>query len=225
MGAFLAWALRAIGPEAREAIPALHAALTNQDPRLRVEVAWAIWSVAKETNLVVEICTNAFATSRGDILAAWVLEDLGPVSAGTAPLILQVLRDQSRSERLRSTAALTLGRMGLQTGEIKGALVAGTEDVKPLVRIGCAVALWQLDNKYAPIATLTIIDGLIKLDKSYGEASEDFVQFAENHKLDTKASVPTLTELLKSESPIIRQAASEALKKIGAKQITGAEGR
>ena len=88
--------------------------------------------------------------------------------------------------------------MGLQTGEIKGALVAGTEDMKPLVRIGCAVALWQLDNKYAPIATLTIIDGLIKLDKSYGEASEDFVQFAENHKLDTKASVPTLTELLKS---------------------------
>ena len=44
--------LQSIGPDAKAALPVLHSMLTNKDISLRVDIAWALWSIGHETNTV-----------------------------------------------------------------------------------------------------------------------------------------------------------------------------
>lgn len=215
----MALALRAIGAEARLAIPALHSALdfTNQTPYFRIEVAWAIWSIARDTNLVLKVCTNALHTDQAAIRATWMLADIGESARETAPLLLQVLQDTNRAERLRSTAAWALGAMLPRESRAFPALAAATSDAMPLVRLYAAAALWKADNRHVSNAVPVIVESLLALRQSeYQEGSEDFAQFVEHFQLPVNDCVPSLKNLLDGGSPAIREAATNALQKIGA---------
>lgn len=220
----MAVALVAIGAEAKCAVPALHIALTftNQTPDFRTGVARAIWSIAKDTNLVLNVCTNAITTGRADVPATWILSDMGPAAMDTAPLLLQVLQDTNRSERLRSTAAWALGSMRLGAPDIIDALVANTGNELPLIRIYSAAALWKMAGKCPSNAVPVIVEGILDLGQSdYGEGKESFVQFVEGCQLDVTGSVPFLNDLLRDRSPLISQAASNALETIRAQSAAG----
>jgi HEAT repeat protein len=215
----MAWALRAIGPEASAAIPALHIALTNQDAHLHVDAAWAIWSIAKDTNLVIKVCTNAIITGRADIRAVWVLSDMGPAAMETMPLLMEILKDHNRSERLRSTAAFALGCSQARTPEIIAILVVGIDDEKPLVRMYSSVALWKIDSQHVPVVVPKIVEGIIALNGTqYQESKEGFVQFVEDNGLDLTACVPALNKLLESDLSNVKEAALNALQKIATKR-------
>lgn len=144
-------ALAATGPEAQTALPALKAALTNQNPSVRVRIASALWHIGHETNLVLQICTNLMMSGTPDgvtMNAAGLLSRLNRDDAvHAAPFALRVLQGTNWSHDTRAQAASILGKARLDTREIRAALLQGTETWPgEILQKNCDLALWRLDE-------------------------------------------------------------------------------
>lgn len=226
-------ALGAIGPDARGALPALHGVLTNQNGYFRVEVARALWQVGRETNQVLEICTNMMVIGGGSgsdnfvMNACAALMDLGVAAAPAVPRALMVLQDTNSNGYARGNAAGVLGATRVSTTEIRAAPLDG---VKPgqdkqsrYLQSHCALALWQLDSQYAPLATRLAMEQIADDRRRLPGSEGDFVRWLQYRGLDPKESIPTLTQLLESDSAEVREAAAEALAKIEAQTKSGAK--
>jgi hypothetical protein len=151
--------LAAIGPGGKQASPVLHCLLTNQDVSLRVEIAGALWSIGWETNAVLNLCTNALAST--DMWASWyagaLLSKLQAAAAPAVPFALTLVQDKNRSAVVCASAARVLGGACISNPEIRAALLDGTEvGQDPDLRSDCAIALSRLDSQYAPVATRLI---------------------------------------------------------------------
>jgi hypothetical protein len=142
--------LMTIGPEAKEALPALRSLLLNTtNVSRRVQIAGALWEIGHETNLVLQVCTNALASNSGDdgINAAAYLTQLGRAAAPAVPFALALLQDTNRNEGARGNAANLLGAAQVCSPEVQAALSNGTNAENPrIVRGNCATALWLLTS-------------------------------------------------------------------------------
>ncbi|PYJ81030.1 MAG: hypothetical protein DME22_22280 [Verrucomicrobia bacterium] len=218
-------ALAAIGPGAREALPVLHATLTNQDVSLRVEVATALWHIGRETNLVLRIGTNALVPGTSDgaaMNASYLLSLLRSAAAPAVPFALNVLRDTNRSPDTRANAASVLGAARVSSPEIRAALLDGTRVEQPeILRSNCAMALWRLDSEFAPFATRVVLEHSIALKRQFPQSEQDFTAWLETRDLDPNESIPTLKRLLESDSSDMRKEAGSALERIEAKSKEG----
>jgi HEAT repeat protein len=213
-------ALAAIGPDAKESLPGLHLLLTNQDVWLRVQVAEALWRIDWETNMVLEICTNAMV-SGDSVNAALLLSQLRIAAAPAVSYALLVLQDTNHQVGTRANAATVLGAARVSTPEIRNALLQGTqlgEDAN--LRCNCAMALWRLDSQYARLATQLSLETLIALKQRFPGNEQDFVNWLKARDLDCRESVPTLRQLLASESSQMQEEAARALQKINAPSIS-----
>jgi len=213
-------ALGAIGPDAKEALPLLHGALTNQDISLRVEVARAMWHIGRETNLVLQIGTNALVPGTSDgaaMNASYLLSLLRSAAAPAVPFALNVLCDTNRSPDTRANAASVLGAARVSSPEIRAALVDGTRVEQPeILRSNCAMALWRLDAQYAPFATRLVLENIVDLKKRFPRNEQVFTRWLETRDLDPKESIPALKQLLESDSAEMRKEAAAGLEKIEA---------
>jgi HEAT repeat protein len=215
-------ALGAIGPDAKDALPALHSALTNGLLKTRPDIAFALWSVGRETNAALQICiaaiqsTNTQAQCRGAIL----LGEMGLAARQTAPFLAQVLDDPTQPARLRACAATALGKLGLKTEPVLSALRAAMLETNrnPNLAINSAIALWGLDNwqtdsrfvltalKLRIHAFQSGIPGLV--------GKWDFISEARDCGFDARAATPALTDLLNDPDHTVRARAAEALHQI-----------
>ena len=216
--------LGVIGPPARAALPALRAQLTNQSGYVRVEVATALWHIAGETNAVLDICTNVISAgpSDGTVNALGLLGNLGPGARPAVPLLVRVLQDTNYPTGARGNAAITLGNAGLFNPEVQAALLAATNVPKSDLHCNAAMALWQSDPQYAPLAIELVLRNQIALKKRLPKAQIDFTKWLDYRRLDPQQAIAPLRQWLRSDSAEMRDAAADALKKIEAK-LTPAE--
>lgn len=207
-------ALASIGPDAQEALPALHPMLTNKDVQLREQVASALWQIGHETNVVLEICTNILTQSPGNAMnSCALLSHLGTAALPAAPFVLQVLQDTNSNAR--GNAAIVLGNIRLSTPEIRQALLDGLKPAENKgLQANCALALWAFDTNYAPLATRLVIEKLAEAPDRFEGKDEGFPRWLSYRGLDASQSVPTLRGLLTNDSPEIRAEAVKALAKI-----------
>jgi HEAT repeat protein len=219
--------LTTIGPDARKALPVLHSLLPNQAALPRLQIAEALWRIGRETNKVLEICTNALASSNkaASAQAGFVLSRLLTAAAPAVPCALKVFQDTNRSVSARMNAAQVLGAARVSNPEITSSLLEGTKADQDLhLRSNCALALWRLDSQYAPLATRIVIEDLVSSRKD-APSRQDlvFTKWLEFRSLDhPQESIPTLQRLLESDSPDIRKEADFALQGVEAKTKTAA---
>jgi hypothetical protein len=217
-------ALAAIGPGAGDALPVLHALLTNHSPSLRLDVAGALWEIDRETNLVVQVCSNVVARGMtdGDVMnAAGLLADVGPAAAAAAPALLGVMQSSKWTLSTRGNAAIALGNARVSGPEITAALLAGVDDTNASgpnrldFRANCALALWCLDSNYAPVGTRLALQALeAAAAVSRGSPQPErasLTNWLAYRRLDPRESLPALKDMLTNESPEMRLAAAQTL--------------
>ncbi|MGO8929758.1 MAG: HEAT repeat domain-containing protein [Limisphaerales bacterium] len=215
-------ALQSIGPYAKAAVPALYSMRTNQDTGLRPEIAWALWDIGKETNMVLEICTNVMVPGVDEMNAGVVLSKLGTAAAPAVPFALNVLLDTRHQMGTRANAASVLGAARVSSPEIRAALLNGTQaGQEDDFRASCAMALWRLDSEYAALATRLALESIVTWKQQFSGHQNDFEKWLEIGDLDAQQAIPTLKQLLQSDSPEMRKEAAETLERIEAKTDTG----
>ena len=210
-------ALTAIGPNARVALPALHAMLTNSNTNVRVEIAGALWAIGRETNMVLQICTNALMTV-DSMNGAGILANLREGAAPAVPFALIVLRDTNHSTGTRANSAIILGAARIDTPEIRAALTAATEERQDgdhrLISCNSALALWRLDPQYAPLGTRLAIEDIVATKKRFPGDKEKFMDWLVFRDIDPRQSIPALKQLQASGPADLREEAARALTEI-----------
>jgi hypothetical protein len=198
---------------------------THSTPRV-LEVASAVWRIARDTNLVLEVCTNAIAPARGDAANACALvQNLGTSAAPAVPAALNVLQATNLHPGIRGNAAGVLGAARVDSPEIREALLNGTRSIggEGLLRSQCAMALWRLDESYAPVATRIILEEVVAWKKRSPGTQPNFVFPLEFRGLDPSKCIPTLKELSDRGPDDLRGEAADALKQTEARAAIGAK--
>ena len=212
--------LGAMGAEANAALPALHRLLTNQavSASLRITIAGTLWDIGRETNRVLEVCTNAMTSYSWPLNASILLGRMRTAAAPAVPTLLKVFQDTNNPWRgERGNAAMALGAARVSTPEIRGALLDGTrENQDPYLRVNCALALWRLDPQYAPLATRLAVERIVAMKAASQGDEQDFARWLELRDLDLQQSVAPLKQLIAEGTPATREEATKALQKIEA---------
>ncbi len=105
-------ALGQIGPAAKAALPALHRLLTDEDSRVRVEAAGAIWKIEKEAKDVLPVLESALtettpSTPGGAHYPAIVyLGQMGPAAKPAFATLLKLWREDGKNPQGTYAAAL-----------------------------------------------------------------------------------------------------------------------
>jgi hypothetical protein len=103
-----AWALRRIGPEAREAVPGLTRALKDRERHVRLAAADALGSIgsaaAAATQALAQACQDWNEDVRG--AAARALALIGPKDPACLSALIVLLKDPSMAVRARAMEAL-----------------------------------------------------------------------------------------------------------------------
>src|SRR5262249_10865565 len=119
--------LGAIGPRAKPAVPALCTALRDENPRVRVAPAEALWKVTGGVEKSVPILTQVLANGwEGSSDAAAVLGQMGSDAKEAVPHLSHALRDGDSSVRL--AAAQALGCLGPEARTAAPALIKSLKD-------------------------------------------------------------------------------------------------
>lgn len=178
---FAAQGLGNIGPDAKDAVPALARAL-EADASVRCPAAIALGQIRLAVGNVVQLLGQALQDEDRNVrwAAAGALGNIGAQAKEAIPLLRQALDD--RDEGVRQTAAEALVKLGVP-GRAVPVLIASLEDKHWCNRRWAAKILGDV----GPPA---------------------------------KAAIPALRKALKDEHAEVREAATEALKKIQAAPAT-----
>jgi HEAT repeat protein len=118
-----AWALGSIGTPARSAVPRMLELLDDEDPRVRVRMAEAVWKLARQTNVVRAVMVrelaewskspNALTSETEDMntqtrqqIAAEVLGEMGPAAREALPLLSLLRRSSFENQREAAARAV-----------------------------------------------------------------------------------------------------------------------
>src|SRR5439155_2480599 len=109
--AMAAQVLGDIGEPARPALPRLRTLLTDDDARVRLQAAHAVWKLEKKTNAILPVLFEALHDtstfeSAAKRIAAETLADIEPVAQVVAPLLRKLLSDPQPSVRIAASNAL-----------------------------------------------------------------------------------------------------------------------
>jgi HEAT repeat protein len=242
-------ALGTLGPRARAAVEALRVALDDEDLRVRVLAAEALWHIERQVNTRL-LLTLAQGEDRGygrSSMRVW--KELGTEAQAAVPGVLQALR--SPDETIRRCATIALGHLGetLLAKEAVWALVARLNDSSIAVRRDAALALGRMGPK-ASAAVPLLIEALRDMDRDthlaaasalgdIGPAASTAVPHLGRAVKDgdvavrrtaayalgrigpaAKAAVPDLIEALKDKDEYTRSSAAQALGRIGPVALT-----
>lgn len=94
-------ALGQIGPAANPTLAAVEECL--EDPKLRIDAAYALWYIDRRTNVAIEIIPDDLNTSGN---AAGVLGEIGPAAKPAVPALVSALTHKDNNVRFTSCRAL-----------------------------------------------------------------------------------------------------------------------
>jgi hypothetical protein len=211
-------ALEAIGPDAAEALPALHSAWTNGNTFFKFRVAETIWSVGRETNAIQNYCQAGLTQTNdkeADIEALIMAGKLDEASRETLAAVLVNRLQDTAHPKARTEAVLGLRLLAVATESVQNALLQGAKDSDQAVRLQCAVTLWKLwptNAACASLGTRAILDLAVK--EEFRSVPVNFGQRVKNLELDSTTAIPVLKECLNDDDPKIRLQAAKALESI-----------
>lgn len=227
-------ALGYLGPQAKEAIPALRASLNDDFPYIRTRCAEALAKMGPDA---VPTFITALSNANADVrsVAAGSLGTLGEDAASAAPALVKALGDSDST--VRNRAATALERLGASSVEPVAALLT---DDRAALRLQALRILGAIETP-APILTdmasrLSDSDSQVRLAamkalaRKKATAVDPLLDLLRSPDPSLKAraaetlgdlgrsggnAVPSLTEALKDEVPAVRANAAVALGKIG----------
>ena len=214
-----AFALGRIGPEAKPSVPSLIETLelTGQNsidrhPSVRESAANSLRFVDPLNPIVVSALTKALTDRSSKVrLSAALALGTGDVqlSVVAIPTLMAILATDSDDE-VRKASAITLGKVGSMEAVVT-ALILGLKDVDFEVSQAAAGALTVISERVPVVPALsdTLPDG-----------DQDFVllvtQILGEIGSSAKEAEPALRELARNDNQKLREAALDALKRIGA---------
>jgi HEAT repeat protein len=108
--------LGGLGPQAKDALPELRAALKDVDPVVRTDAAGAIWKIEKQASAVVLLFTEALAggedpgATTARQRAVYYLRQIGPEAKDASPTLLKLwhheANDYSRKDLATALKAI-----------------------------------------------------------------------------------------------------------------------
>jgi HEAT repeat protein len=135
-----------MGPDAREAVPALLRALDDADPNVRSCAACALIEIAPDDDRVIDMLSRKLFQDQ----EPWILGnvahrfyEIDPSNQAAIPLILKTLIEGS-DPGARAYAASALGNFAASNGPAATSLTSALADADPYVRIGAAESLQRM---------------------------------------------------------------------------------
>jgi hypothetical protein len=213
---YICGALEEIGPEAKLALPALRGQLAGKTLFDQVNLAKTIWKIGGDTNLACEVFAKALTQDQDDnaaMNAAAFAMTMGPQAVSLESALEQLATNMAHTADTRGNAARAVGALGLTNKTVIATLLEGIKNPDLYARADCALALWHINPNYAPLAVPIVVDMLVAKKKRLPGDRTELLDY-KFKKLDFNAAIPALKELLKSDSPEVRQVAAEAMQKI-----------
>ena len=200
-------ALSRIGKEAKEATPALIAALKNkdEDPSNIFTIVSALGHIGKEAvPALIAALKDQDANVRSNAAIA-----LSRIGKEAVPALIVVLKDKEAN--VRASAAETLGRIRTEAKESVPALSAALQDQDVTVRVNAASALGIIGREAkeavpALIVALKDVDSRVRSSAAYALSS-----IGE----ESKEALPSLIASLKDQDANVRANSVSALSSIG----------
>jgi HEAT repeat protein len=176
--------IRRLGPTAKDAVPALIEELKDPQADYRREVEFALAAI-------------------------------GPDARAAVPALVKEM-DEDEDPKVRRTACYALGKIGPDAADAVGALRKQMESDDAFMRVASLWALLQIQPKDQPLRRLAVKP----LTKALEESDKELVKIEVSRALGdlgalAKESIPALEKAAaEDESPAVRAAAAEALKKV-----------
>ena len=195
-----AWALGQL--EAKEAVEVLAGVLgKDADPRVREMAAWALGNIEEKSG--VPALSTAARRDADDKVRETAVWALGQIEDRSSAEVLGVVAGSDKSPRVRGTAAWALGQLEGDGGRAPAGLLQLLKDENKDTRLKAAWALGQIGDSLA----LPAIRSALRQEKNeeVGRALIRALMKSGEH------SETTLTELLNSSDPQVREAAVRGL--------------
>jgi HEAT repeat protein len=234
-------ALADFGPKAEPAIPQLISALESKSEDLRLNAAIVLGKIGVKA---LPALTKEAANQDSDVryYAIWAMGLIGPDAKKATPVVVKALGDDQPG--VRRKAAFTLGRIDPEARVAMPALLKALEDQNNDVRRAAADALAHFGDKAVP-DLIKALDGspLLRTEALHAlgvigadakdavepvkalflgkiSPNEDFrlnaaVAAAQTLAKIGKASLPALSEGLKSDDSGLRKTAVDAIGQLG----------
>lgn len=214
--------LEEIGPKARQAVPTLRNQMTGKSLFDQVNLAKTIWTIGGDSNLACEIFAKALTQDQDDAAAmnaAAAAMIMGPQAAPLASALEQLTTNTAHSAAARNNAARAVGALGPTNETVVATLLEGIKSPELYVRTDCALDLWRINSKYAPLAVPIVVEMLVDKKKRFPGDRTELLDY-KFKKLDFKAAIPALQEIVQTGPPAARQIATAALQKIASETAT-----
>jgi HEAT repeat protein len=189
------WSLKMIGPEAREALPALIAATRDRTEIMRVALLPVFGSKTPSRGVPVRQ------------YAAEAIGAIGPEAAGATPRLTELLSDELAEVRM--AAAEALGHIGPEAKAAAPALCRLAMDESPRVRIAANIALVRVGTT-DPAPLLALIAALGTQDCDRCQIARGLLEIGPA----AREAAPALEECVKEGDFELRRIAAEVLKRI-----------
>lgn len=208
--------LKELGPEARDAVPALVEALKDDDLHVRTVAAATLEPLAPKeatTEVIPNLMALLPAHDAASAAAARTLSRFGPEARPAIPALLEMLK--AKDARVRLNAARTLGKIKADAvGAVPDLITMALKDEDPKAREHAAEALGDI-GPAASEGVPALIEVVMKdkVARVRRDAARSLGQIGPPAALP---AVPALKGLLKDEDKEVREFAAKALRLLGA---------
>ncbi|MHC4199431.1 MAG: HEAT repeat domain-containing protein, partial [Planctomycetota bacterium] len=206
----IARALGQIGPDAREAVPALSRVAAQADPASYSAAVYALLRIdparVDADEAVPDLIQDLGRIKSGTFDAA--SEALALVGAGAVPSLIEAL--EQGSGLMRRQACVSLGRMGAEARDAVPALLEEVKTNRSGVRLYAMRALGKIGERSEEVVPLLI--GSLKDPKLRCWAMLSLADLGAK----AQAAVPFIEPFLKDKDVTVRDRAETALRKIRA---------
>jgi HEAT repeat protein len=206
-----------LGPEGKEATPALMEALSDKDMHVRTVVAGSLAALGQPPpEAIPHLVTVVEMGDLSSAAAAKTLSLYGPEARVAIPALLAALK--AKEGELRWNAARTLGKIGPKAEQAVPALVAGLKkDSDPLVREHCAESLGEI----GAAAGVAVPDLIAALKDPAPRVRRDSARALGQIGPPARPAVPMLKDLLKDKDALVRKAAERSLQQLAGSEKGG----
>lgn len=130
------------GADAKGQLPTIVSALDDPELDARLAAAFAIQAIDPNSNAYVPVLERALLAGEGPVFLR--VGEMGSRAAWAVPTLIKLL--SHREARIRTVAALTLGKFGPAASEAKSALKRARRDPQQSVREQANRALQQIES-------------------------------------------------------------------------------